>query len=857
MTESTYRMRLLRVHPLDAPVVALAVRPSAANAVRGVAAVEAVKFHGGRTLDAFFADDGEGVGRLAAFVGESPIVVHGLAAMVDAPGVGGAAWGGVAWDMREFGELLMPASADDALAPLAVRLGLDAGEAPGAETVRLVYGALVERARGLPTGVLRRLSDLLRRAQSPLAELAMALADSPAGAEAGPIGGVDQREIANRLERPRALAPPRTAQLVEPDEVAALLAQDGPFARRFPRYEARPEQAAMSRAVAEAFGARGDRGDPHHLVVEGGTGIGKSIAYLLPAVLFAARNNARVVVSTNTINLQEQLVTKDIPSLLAVLDGVPGLDLPEFRYAQLKGKANYLCLRRWEAMANAEAGAPDDARTMAKTLLWLRETTSGDRAELHLEPAELASWERLSASGFAVCSGAREGACFYRHARDEAAAAHLLVVNHSLLLSDMQVEGSLLPEYDYLIVDEAHNLEAEATRQFGFRVAQSTVEELAERLGNIIHGAGNVVRIGGLEPERREVVQRRLEEAQAPAPGVREAWAHLTAKIAAFAAGARGAASDEGEVRITAAQRAQPAWSEIDIAWAEFERGAAELSGRAEALVREMEELPIEIAPGLEQLRGDAAEWLLDQAAARERVREFASQPDPETVYWTGRGSAPSLNGAPLDVGPRLRDALFACKRAVVLTSATLAVAGEFGHVRSRLGIDEPHEVCLGSPFDYERAALLCLPTDVPEPNSDGYADAVARVVRRLAEAAGGRTLALFTSHAGVRGAAARLRRALPERGIKVLAQGVDGTPQQLLARFRRHPEAVLLGDRIVLGGGGRGERGAEGAGAHEAAVQRADRADLSPRAPASTSGRSPSMRCRRPCSASARGSAA
>ena len=802
MTESPYRMRLLRAHPLDAPVVALAAQTTGPDPEHSrLTAVGAVKFHGDRVLGSFFADDAEGVAQLAEFVGDSPIAAHGLAATLGFVAGAGGPLGDALWDTQELAELIIPASADDSIAQLADRLGVPPPSQPSsslaladAETTRAVYGALVERARSLPASVLRRLSDLLLRAQSPLADLVAALAESPAAADPGPIGGMDQKEIASRLERPRTLGQPKPPQLVDPNEISRLLAQDGPFARQFPRYEARLEQIAMSRAVAEAFGSRADAGEPHHLVVEGGTGIGKSVAYLLPAVLFAARNNVRVVISTNTINLQEQLVGKDIPDLLTVLENVPGLDLAKFRYAQMKGKANYLCLRRWEALANSEAGSPDDARTMAKTLAWLRDTRTGDRSELRLSARELGSWDRINASGFGACPGAREGACFYRHARDEAAAAHLVVVNHSLLLSDMQVGGSLLPEYDYLIVDEAHNLESEATRQFGFRVSQSTVEEIVERLGALIHSLGNVVRVSSLASERKEIVQRRMEEAQTPLFRVRDEWAQLVAGLAAFVRDQRAAESDEGEVRITTAQRAQPAWSELEIAWDAFERSASDANQRAGALWGEMEELPGEIVPGLDQLKGDLAEWLVDQSEARAKVQGFVADPDQETVYWIGRGANLSLNGAPLDVGPRLHEELFDPKQTVVLTSATLAVSGGFEHIRARLGIEEPKEVCLGSPFDYEKAALLCLPTDVPQPNADGYGDAVAHVIDRLTEIAGGRTMALFTSHASVRAAAAKLRRTLPERGIDVLAQGVDGAPQQLLARFQRRPQAVLLG---------------------------------------------------------------
>ena len=847
MTQFQFGASLLRVHPLDAPVVALAARIEERGADRAVlAAVGAVKFHGDRVLGAFHADDEQAVARLPDFIGGAPLAAHGLSGALAQAGLDAALGAGL-WDARELAGLLIPASADDALPQLTARLGLEwpssgdaarrglerptpgdaarrglewptpgdaarlgleqppSGDAalPGAadasdvvadaHAVRAVHLALVERARALPAGALRRLADLLRRARSPLADLIAALADAPSALGAGPIGALDEAAIASRLERPRSLGTPNPPKPFASGEVGALLADGGPFARRFPRYEPRAEQAAMAEAVARALGAAiGDDG-PRHLLVEGGTGIGKSVAYLLPAVLFALRNNARVVISTNTINLQEQLVAKDIPDLLNALREEPGLDVSRFRCAQLKGKANYLCIRRWEARANDDATSPDEARLLAKTLVWLDETRTGDRADLRLDAPEAASWERMSASGFSACAGAREGACFYRHAREEAAAAHLLVINHALLLSDLQVGGSLLPDYDFLIVDEAHNLETEATRQFGFRISHATVEDLVERLGGVIHGFGQAARASAMEQARKESAALRCDEAQAPLYRVRDDWARLMAGLAEFAAAQRGE-SDDGELRITSAERVQPAWSALDVTWADFERSIAEAAERAAALFREMESLPAGAALALEQLKGDLTEWLADQGEAREKARAFVSQPDDQTVYWIGRGANLSLNGAPLDVAPRLREELFDAKQAVVLTSATLTVGGGFAHVRDRLGVEEPEEVALGSPFDYRKAALLCIPTDAPEPGNPRYAEAVAGMLDEIARMSDGRVMALFTSHAALRAAAARLRKTLPGRGVGVLAQGPDGAPQQLLTRFRRNPRAILLG---------------------------------------------------------------
>lgn len=792
-------MRLLRVHPLDSPVVALAVDVDNASAEKPkLRRVAGVKFHAGQAIDSFEASPRELIPALSAFVGDAPIIGHGLSAAAALLAGSGLVLGDSWWDVSELASLVLPgggATLESLASQLEVDLPSEMHVASRAVIAQQIYEALVALVRAEPVAVMRRQADLLMRARSPLGELLSALAEAPTSNIQGPITGIDQREIAARLERRRPIgAPAKAQQMIDPNEMTRLLAGDGILAQGFPRYEPRLEQIAMARAVAQALGAPSNDGEGNHLVVEGGTGIGKSVAYLLPAILFAARNNVRVVVSTNTINLQEQLIGKDIPALLDVLRGVPGVNLSQFNYTYLKGKANYLCLRRWESLANSDLLTPDDAKTLSKTLGWLQHTRTGDRAELALQGHDLSTWDRMNASSFGTCGGAREGACFYRHARDEASGAHLLVVNHALLLADMQVGGTVLPDFDYLIIDEAHNLEEAATRQFGFRVAQTTGEELVERLGNVIHSLGNVVKVSPLDEQKRADAQLRMEEAQFPLYDVRDKWAQLMADMAAFAK-AQQESGDDGEVRITPGLRAQPAWSEIEIAGDDFERAAANAANRADALSRLMDDLPAEIVPGLDDLKNNMADWSADQGDLRARMSGFVSNPDALMVYWLGRSRGPlSMNGAPLEVSTRLSDELFYAKKSVILTSATLAVRGDFKHVRERLGAEESEELCLGSPFDYKRAALLALPTDVPEPNAPGYADAVAEIIAGLAVEAGGRTLTLFTSHAGVRGTAAALRRRLPAKGIPVLAQGVDGSPQQLLTRFQEDPQAVLLG---------------------------------------------------------------
>ena len=809
MSSSAHTPRLTSVHPLDAVCVALALdEPAQGQAPALPARLQAVRFQGGVVLDRLSiplalpgsAPDADARAAFRRFVGDAALVGYDLPALWCVLALHDLRPANTAWDIRELAMMLLPGVPSQSLPELAGRiLGEGAASGPPAGLAHLLYLALVDKAQQLGSTALAGLASYAGGPSPEIAGLLSALV-RPSATAPGFSGGLDHRSLAKRLERPRPLGQPRKPQVVSPGEVEALLSADGPLALQFPRYEPRPQQVAMARAVAEALAPTDD--DSLRLMVEGGTGIGKSVAYLLPAILFAARNNLRVVVSTDTINLQEQLIRKDIPQLVAALSTVPGLDLSSFRYTQLKGKANYLCLRRWETLAASQSLTSDEAATISKTMAWLQTTQTGDRAELQLRSREMAVWDRLSSANFSTCPGAREGACFYRYAREQTASAHLVVVNHALLLSDLLVGGTLLPEYDYLIVDEAHNLEEEATRQFGFRLSQSAVEELVEQLLSSLQGLGFGLRVSPLDAAHKEAVQRRIEEAQAPLSRVRDHWARLAISLTAFVAAQRSTGGNgEDDLRITAASRSQPAWSDLEIVWDNFDRALADAERQANILLRGIEQLPPDTLPGAQDLSLELGEWLQRQAEVRHRVAGFIAHPEESMVYWVGQGPAAvagrtsiALNGAPLDVAGHLQQQLFSQKRGVVLTSATLVIRGQFTHLRKRLGLDEAAELHLDSPFDYKQAALLCVPADVPEPSAPGYLEALTGAIRDLATVAHGHTMVLFTSHAMLRAAAQVLRASLAGEEIGVLAQGVDGAPQQLLSRFQQDPCAVLLG---------------------------------------------------------------
>jgi len=799
MSDSGYNLTLGRVHILDAPIVALEAEFDGRN-LGQLSAIAALKMQKGIEPEYFYANDENGYKKFADFSMGCPVVAYEIAPIIAAISQFFPLQTSEIWDIQEIAELLYPHETGDDLISLAAKLGLDTFELNNnfsddfylrLEVLCNLFNLLLDELTKLPYGTLQRLSILILRSDSTLHNLIAGVSSSVPS----PVGysdrHIDLRESISRLERPRSLGQPNQFRSIESELIAELLGKNGLLSKKFPDYEPRDEQLAMSKSVAEAFGSIKKKINSHHLIVEGGTGIGKSVAYLLPSILFAIQNNVRVVISTNTISLQEQLVKKDIPDLLNALSEINEIDISKFRYTLLKGKANYACLKRWESLANSEALTPNEARTLAKTLRWLGTTQSGDRSELHLDQSQSNVWNRINASVFATCTGVKEGYCFYNRAREKAAAAHVIVVNHALLLSDLEVGGSLIPEYQYLIVDEAHNLESEATKQFGSLVSSTGIQELFSRCRAIYSDLLPIVARSPIGNGQKEILQNQINELDMYVTKVNAIWDELIAYLDSYLFEFRKVG--EAEIRVTSAMRTSSDWSWLDIKADDFENASTYFVDLVNKLRRQLEDFNLENLKGVDVIRSELSEWTLVCGDICTRINEFISNPDFKRIYWVGKRQGLTLNSAPLDVASRLKEELFDDKKSVVLTSATMAIAGDFSHSIERLGVTEPEQLCLGSPFDYKNAALMYLPTDFPSPTSDHYWESVVGMIPEVVRAADGKTLVLFTSHTDLRNTAMELKK-LPSLGYEVLAQGVDGTPAQLINRFRRNPHAILLG---------------------------------------------------------------
>jgi len=735
------------------------------------------------------------------FLGADPIIGHNIQFDIGFLANNGVQLNNPSYDTWDLATVFMPRSRQYSLKYLTSHFKVEHNDAhralADAMATKNVYVKLLRLAAEQDSGLLAYLSNLASRSHWSISGILAGL-EGVGDAQTSSVGltGLDLEQMSIRLGSPeKRRADPALSDLSE-DKVAGLLTKDGPFAKVFSGFEHRPEQEQMLSSVTKAMYHN------QHLVVEGGTGVGKSMSYLLPSALFAISKGQRVVISTNTINLQEQLMNKDIPALTEVLEQSGLVAQGVLKAALLKGRTNYLCLRRWNHLARSDSPTIDDARLLSKTSVWMQNTTSGDRAEINLSGRDSGSWSHVSAGEKGFCPGLRDGTpCFLRAARERAEQAHIVVVNHALLLSDLARGGGLIPEYQHLIIDEAHNLEDEATRQLGFSISQDKLDEVWEPQSRLTTQIRQATAAEGLASSIREEANNYLSTVEAEGAKLRQVWGRLWAEVERFQANQRSGTRDNGQqMLITSQLHGSQSWSDLHLAWENLDVGLQQASQNVGQLHRFLDSTLLPAANDQPALVMETANLMDEVETMREEFVSILGNPIDNDIHWISndqiRGNPiVSLNSAPLDISGTLAAELFQHKDSVVLTSATLSTEGNFEYFKSRVGVGgDSEELLVGSPFDYQKAALLLIPEDMPPPNSDQYVDAMVRVLTDLGTTMNGHTMALFTSYASLRAVAQRLRAPLMGQDIQVLAQSIDGSAQQLMTRFAEEPNSVLLG---------------------------------------------------------------
>jgi len=541
-----------------------------------------------------------------------------------------------------------------------------------------------------------------------------------------------------------------------------LLGPEGLIAARWPSFESRPEQLAMARKVQQALRSG------FHLAVEAGTGVGKSFAYLVGAIEQAVLQSGKVLISTHTINLQQQLIQKDIPFLQDIVpDG--------FTARLAKGRGHYLCKRRLEYANRRQNLLFDDdsqENQLAVIAEWASTTKDGSLSDLPIEPSATV-WMAVQ-SEHGNCQGRKcphFGRCFYWKARRALETADIIVANHALLFSDLVLKeagAAVLPEFKFVIIDEAHNIEHVAEDHFGIRISQFQVIYLLDRLFN---------------PRKRKGLLAHDAKADDARALVRQCHASARLFFAQVQAWFAHAGDDEGG-------RCQPDFVEDNLSHTLKELRLC-LGKMAKGTSDEDDQS--ELNRYADQLGGLEAE-----------LKDFLKQRRDDCVYWvevdSGKRKKVVLRSAPLDVGPYIKRSLFDEYPSVVLTSATLSCGGSgdkpegFQFFASRVGLEDYQALQAGSPFDYERQVRMYIEADLPDPNDRSFVEAACEAIKKYLLKSSGHAFVLFTSYSMLKDTANRLSGWLAENQMPLLTQGGGMDRAKMLEDFKTVPHSVLFG---------------------------------------------------------------
>ncbi|MGI6606304.1 MAG: helicase C-terminal domain-containing protein [Peptococcia bacterium] len=573
----------------------------------------------------------------------------------------------------------------------------------------------------------------------------------------------------------------------DPQELVRMFLPQGAIANGFSEYQERPEQIQMMKAVAKVFSQE------RYLLVEAGTGVGKSLAYLVPALTWALSQQEKVVVATHTIALQEQLWHSDIAFLRQ--------NLPfSFQAAILKGRGNYFCLHKWKAVKDSAATLNWNEKVlMARLANWLNQEQSGDRDSINLRGWEAEVFRQL-ASTRETCLGAQcpfYEDCFYQQAREKAQAADLLIVNHSLLLSDVKIEASFLPAYHYLIIDEAHHLEEEGTKQF---TDVFSLLDFQKRISYLLKKKETFFKPGlsfiwsnyaALPKEIYPEVKEIIKEIESCAKTLQLKSEEIVESITV---------PRSETIRVNLDTRQDAWWQSLTLLFDNLMASTDELLLQLTRLANRLSEDCSEA--GWENSLKDLRVYQAELKEDLDLVKRFFHSLEDNVVYWLEyelKRKEILLNLSPLNIAELFRDQLFADKTTVVLTSATLCIAEDFGFLTQQYGLPEElvDTLKIHSPFLYDEQSLLLIDNSLPDPAHTGeeaYNQALEEALCAILQATGGRTLVLFTSHKQLQNMYNALKGTLQEKGWEIYADGINGHRSTLLAELKNNPAAIVFG---------------------------------------------------------------
>ena len=581
---------------------------------------------------------------------------------------------------------------------------------------------------------------------------------------------------------------------LDPESIAERFGPQGELGKILPHYEMRPQQIHMAREISQAFN------DAEILMAEAGTGIGKSLAYLVPAVQWALQNGERVILSTKTKNLQEQLFYSDIPLLQRTCED-------SFKSVLLKGRSNYLCLNKWYRVL-AEGDLKEEERTEILPLVtWVKETKSGDISENTgfklFQSGGL--WNRICAES-TFCLGQKckyKDRCFYHKVRSAAQTAHLVVTNHALLFSDVLMEHAVLDTYSCLILDEAHTVGRVAAQYFGCTFSLWRIRSFLNRLYlkervelGLLVSLRN--RMGAVTGAISETVSKRIQKACERIDSIRSGSHHFFTNLAGDVF--HKARGKGGRYRTKLRYGMENQLLSQDSS-ANLLHVLGKLEDELSRLYVGLSELPEDSFADQAELTQEIHGRMIECQAMISDLSFLLVADDEAYVYWVELPLQQDdidirLFTAPLEIGELMKHHFYDDLRTIVFTSGTLAVNGRFDYVMNRLGLDPEKTVQFktDSPFDFDSQALVCVPSFLPSPKDPSFQREMSQRVEEIAVDIRRGTLTLFTSYDMLTSTYESVRETLESEGILVLAQGVNGSRSRMMAHFTEEKSSILMG---------------------------------------------------------------
>ena len=554
----------------------------------------------------------------------------------------------------------------------------------------------------------------------------------------------------------------------------------------------REQQLDMSKVISDCIK------NQNSAALEAGTGVGKSLAYLLPAAIFALKTGKRVLVSTNTINLQDQLYLKDLPLVKSILSELDP-DTEEINFSILKGRDNYLCIKNYGNQFVEEDIDQDYSRFLAKIAVWLSKTETGEKSELGLSNfVNNNYWRRIIPKNKINCYGF-DGPCFLRNSREKAESSNIIIVNHALLMTDLKSVNSVIPDYDVLIIDEAHNLEDVASQHLGWKVDERDLKDifrinygkydLIEMIANLINREfKNTDGLAQAEDKLKRMINT-IEELNIKSKS-------LFKSVNQIVIGKGNKNSGHNSLRIDIDSNF-PELNFVRNDWNELKFKLDKLKSDLNRYYKDLKEKITGSKIQFENWNDLFEQWIENWEEAKNNLDEFLTSSNNEMVYWIENNEQFNNHvffSAPINVSKILNKNLFENVKSVILTSATLNSNDEFNHLKQTTGLNVDHAKSFGSPFDYDNSVEILLPTMFPEPNANNYQEELDKIIFENVLSSNGRAMVLFTSYKSLRNTQKSLKRKLEEYNINVLAQGVDGNPYQIIKRFKKNPKSLILG---------------------------------------------------------------